>query len=59
MQKSLLKKMYLNKKVHIISMHNNIDVWGIVTGVDNQGYIHGTWGDYVPDLPNDYVSFED
>lgn len=55
---NVMNKKLLNKKVHVVSICNNIDVWGIVTSIDNYK-VYGTWGDYVADLRNDYISMED
>ena len=54
-----LKKRFLKKKVHIISISNNIDVWGYVTSVDTCGRFKGTWGDYVANFYQDYISLND
>ena len=53
------KKKYIGKKIHIVSIINNIDVYGVVTGVDSLGRFHGTWGDYVPDTNHDYITLEE
>lgn len=53
------KKKYIGKLIRIISIANNIDVSGMVTSIDDNGNLHGTWGDYVPNFKNDYVILED
>ena len=52
-------KNYIGKKIHIVSIINNIDVYGRITSIDEQGRFHGTWGDYVPDKNNDHITLED
>ena len=52
------KKSLLNKRIHIVSIANNVDVYGVVTYVDEQNRLHGTWGDYVVDLRYDHVSLD-
>ena len=53
------KKKYIGKKIHIVSIMNNIDVYGVVTSVDSLERFHGTWGDYVPDTNHDYITLEE
>jgi len=50
------KKSLLNKRIHIVSIVNNIDVWGVVTHIDDKNRLYGTWGDYVVDLKHDHIS---
>lgn len=52
------KKSLLNKRVHIVSIINNVDVYGVVTQIDEEGKIHGTWGTYVPDTRFDHISLD-
>ena len=53
-----IKKNYIGKKIHIVSIINNVDVYGIITSIDEQGRLHGTWGDYVPDYRSDSITLE-
>ena len=53
------KKSYIGRRVRIISITNNLDVIGMVTSIDDQGRLHGTWGDYVPSFKEDYILLEE
>ena len=52
------KKKYIGKRIHIVSIVNNVDVYGVITSIDDQGRFYGTWGDYVPNPNTDHISFE-
>ena len=52
------KKSLLKKRVHIVSIVNNVDVYGVVTNIDEQGRLYGTWGDYVADGRFDHISLD-
>ena len=56
-----LKKLYLNKEVHVIYNENGveIDTRGLVTKVTLDGKLVGTWGPHEITLGNDYVSTSD
>ncbi len=56
-----LKKLYLNKEVHVIYNENGveIDTRGVVTGVTPNGKLIGTWGEYKITIGEDYVSLYD
>ena len=50
---------YIGKKIHIVSIINNVDVYGCIASVDEKGRFHGTWGDYVPNSKTDNITLED
>lgn len=56
-----LKAKYEGKKVHVISPGTGeyLDTWGKVTSVDDQGHLHGTWGEQriIPGV--DYIGLDD
>jgi len=52
------KKKYIGKKIHIVSIINNVDVFGVVTSIDENNRFHGTWGDYIPDANHDSITLE-
>jgi hypothetical protein len=52
------KKSLIGKRVHIVSIINNVDYYGVVTNVDEQGRVSGTWGNYVADSRFDHISLE-
>lgn len=61
MEKALLEKLYLGKRVHVIYNKDGqeIDRWGTVLKVDSTGKLIGTWGDYKISPSHDYISTED
>jgi len=56
-----VKKAYLHKEVHVIYNENGveIDTRGVVTHVDANCKLHGTWGPHAITLGVDYVGVND